>query len=90
MDCGANGVPRPMLHAFGVMGSAYEQGDGHCRAGCGTGEQRRRGEQGHALYKEAHQLLKADPNPHFIGNIEPRDVPTATPTWWYATALLAT
>ena len=50
MDCGAN-VECRAPHAARLRRDGlclYEQGDGHCRAGCGTGEQRRRGEQGHA------------------------------------------
>ena len=49
MDRRQCGVPRPHAARLRRDGLClYEQGDGHCRAGCGTGEQRRRGEQGHA------------------------------------------
>ena len=77
MDCGANVECRaPMLHAFGVMGSAYmNKVMGIAVPDVALVNNGAEESKGTPLYKEAHQLLKADPNLHFIGNIEPRDVP---------------
>ena len=77
MDCGANVECRaPMLHAFGVMGSAYmNKVMGIAVPDVALVNNGAEESKGTPLYKEAHQLLKANPNLHFIGNIEPRDVP---------------
>ena len=78
MDCGANVECRPqMLNAFGVMGSVYMQQVMQVQqskvALVNNGAEESKGTP---LYREAHQLLKANPFINFAGNIEPRDVPT--------------
>ncbi len=84
------GVPPRDAGAFAVMGSCYVNKVEGRRPQRGAGQQRCRGEQGHPDAQEAHQLLKTTPGIRFVGNIEPRDVPTAKWTWWSATALPAT
>ena len=74
LDCGANVECRPeMLNAFGTMGSVYAERSWAAK--------RRRSRlvnngaedtKGTPTYREAHQLLKANPCIHFAGNIEPR------------------
>ena len=78
MDCGANAECRPeMLAAFGVMGSCYMQKvQGLADPIVGLANNGAEECKGPALYQQAHQLLKATPGIHFMGNIEPRDVPT--------------
>ncbi len=78
MDSGANVECRAgMLEAFGVMGSAYMNkvmGIEQPRVALvNNGAEETKGTP---LYQEAHQLLKANPHIHFVGNIEPRDVPS--------------
>ena len=77
LDCGANVECRPeMLAAFAVMGSCYvNKVEGRTSPSVALANNGAEESKGTPLYKEAHQLLKADPNLHFIGNIEPRDVP---------------
>ena len=77
LDCGANVECRPgMLEAFGVMGSVYMQqvmGINQPRVALvNNGAEESKGTP---LYQQAHQLLKANPHIHFVGNIEPRDIP---------------
>ena len=78
MDCGANAECRPeMLAAFGVMGSCYMQKvQGLADPIVGLANNGAEECKGPTLYQQAHQLLKATPGIHFMGNIEPRDVPT--------------
>ena len=65
LDCGANAECRPeMLNAFGTMGSVYAQ-----VALVNNGAEDTKGTP---IYREAHQLLKANPCIRFAGNIEPR------------------
>ena len=78
MDCGANVECRAtMLNAFGVMGSVYMnkvmgvKDPAVALVNNGAEESK-----GTPIYREAHQLLKANPAIRFTGNIEPRDVPT--------------
>lgn len=78
LDCGANVECRPaMLDAFGTMGSVYMNKvmgiENPTVALVNNGAEESKGTP---LYKEAHQLLKANPNINFVGNIEPRDIPT--------------
>lgn len=77
LDCGANVECRPnMLEAFGVMGSVYMNKvmgiESPAVALLNNGAEESKGTP---LYQEAHQLLKANPNIRFVGNIEPREVP---------------
>ena len=62
MDCGANVECRaPMLHAFGVMGSAYmNKVMGIAVPDVALVNNGAEESKGTPLYKEAHQLLKAD------------------------------
>ncbi len=78
MDCGANVECRPqMLNAFGVMGSVYMQKVmGVAQPKVALVNNGAEESKGTPLYQAAHQLLKANPSIRFIGNIEPRDVPT--------------
>ena len=78
LDCGANVECRaPMLNTFGVMGSVYMNKvmgvESPAVALVNNGAEETKGTP---LYKEAHQLLKANPAIRFVGNIEPRDVPS--------------
>ena len=77
LDCGANVECRPaMLEAFGVMGSVYMNkvmGVENPRVALvNNGAEESKGTP---AYVEAHQLLKKNPAIHFVGNIEPRDIP---------------
>ena len=75
-DVGANVNCRPQhLYQYGLMASVY------LRATCGTANPRVAllsiGEEeakGNSLVKEARELMKADPNLNFLGNIEGRDL----------------
>ena len=74
LDCGANAECRPeMLNAFGTMGSVYAQkvmGRAHPQVALvNNGAEDTKGTP---IYREAHQLLKANPCIRFAGNIEPR------------------
>ena len=78
MDCGANADCQPeYLRQFGLMGSVYMQkvlGVQKPRVALtniGAEE-----EKGSKLYKDAHQLMKAQKVYHFTGNIEARDIQT--------------
>ena len=75
-DVGANVNCRPAhLHQYGIMASVY------VNAICGIAEPRvgllSIGEEeakGNALVRETRDLLKADGNVHFVGNVEGRDL----------------
>ena len=76
IDCGANADCQPeYLRQFGLMGSVYMQkviGVSEPKVALvniGAEE-----EKGSKLYKEAHQLMKAQSAYKFAGNIEPRDI----------------
>lgn len=76
LDCGANVECRAdMLQQFGVMGATYMEKVMAVKdpevALVNNGAEETKGTP---VYVEAHQLLK-DSGLHFIGNIEPRDVP---------------
>ena len=77
VDCGANAECRPeMLAAFGVMGSCYmHKVQGVADPIVGLANNGAEETKGPELYQQAHQLLKATSGIHFMGNIEPRDVP---------------
>ena len=77
LDCGANVECKPeYLNQFATMGSLYMQSCLNIekpRVGLlnnGTEECK-----GPELQQQAHKLLKENPNIHFIGNIEGREVP---------------
>lgn len=77
LDCGANVECRAsMLEAFGVMGSVYMNkvmGQEQPRVALvNNGAEESKGTP---TYVEAHQLLKNNKAIHFVGNIEPRDIP---------------
>jgi len=76
LDVGANLEPRPFqLYQYGVMGAVY------CREVYGIENPRVallnvgvEPEKGPALIRETHQLLLADHQIHFVGNLEPREL----------------
>ena len=77
LDSGANVDSKPEhLVQSGVMGSLYAQyvfGIEHPRVGLlNIGEEETKGNE---QVKETYQLLKGEPNIHFCGNAEGRDVP---------------
>ena len=74
LDCGANAECRPdMLNAFGTMGSVYaEKVMGRKEPKVALVNNGAEDTKGTPTYREAHQLLKANPCIHFAGNIEPR------------------
>ena len=78
MDCGANVECRPaMLEAFGVMGSVYmNKVMGVASPAVALVNNGAEETKGTPLYKEAHQRLKANTAIRFVGNIEPRDIPS--------------
>ncbi len=76
LDCGANVECRPeMLNAFGVLGSVYAQKVmGRSDPAVALVNNGAEETKGTPTYRAAHQLLKANPAIHFVGNIEPRDI----------------
>ena len=79
LDCGANVECRPdMLQAFAVMGSCYaEKVMGRKNPVVALANNGAEESKGTPLLVEAHQLLKNTPGINFVGNIEPREVPSA-------------
>ena len=80
LDSGANVDSKPEhLVQSAVMGSLYAQyvfGIEHPRVGLlNIGEEETKGNE---QAKETYPLLKAEPNIHFCGNVEGRDVPKGT------------
>lgn len=77
LDCGANVECRPaMLEAFGVMGSVYmNKVMGLEQPRVALVNNGAEESKGTPVYVEAHQLLKHNKAIHFVGNIEPRDIP---------------
>lgn len=77
LDCGANVECRAaMLEAFGVMGSVYMQKVmGLEKPRVALVNNGAEESKGTPTYVEAHQLLKNNKAIHFVGNIEPRDIP---------------
>ena len=80
IDCGANVDCQPeYLRQFGLMGSVYMQKvlgvtEPDVRL-ANIGEEP---EKGSRLYKEAHELMRAQGAYRFGGNIEAREIPTGT------------
>ena len=74
LDCGANVECRATtLNAFAVMGSVYaEKVMGRPDPKVALINNGAEDTKGTPVYREAHQLLKANPCIHFAGNIEPR------------------
>ena len=74
LDCGANVECRAeMLNAFGTMGSVYaEKIMDRTTPKVALVNNGAEETKGTPIYREAHQLLKANPCIHFAGNIEPR------------------
>ena len=77
LDCGANVTVQPeFLPQFAAMGSAYMKalyGLDNPRVGLlNNGAEEHKGTPVHT---EAHQLLKACPDIHFVGNVEGNQVP---------------
>ena len=77
LDCGANVTVQPeFLPQFAAMGSAYMKalyGLDNPRVGLlNNGAEAHKGTPVHT---EAHQLLKACPDIHFVGNVEGNQVP---------------
>ena len=77
LDCGANVECRAsMLEAFGVMGSVYmNKVMGLEQPRVALVNNGAEESKGTPTYVEAHQLLKNNKAVHFVGNIEPRDIP---------------
>ena len=77
LDCGANVECRAsMLEAFGVMGSVYmNKVMGLEQPRVALVNNGAEESKGTPTYVEAHQLLKKNKAIHFVGNIEPRDIP---------------
>ncbi len=77
LDAGANAECRAeMLDAFATMGSTYmEKVMGRENPAVALLNNGAEETKGTPVYVEAHRLLKQNPNIHFVGNIEPRDVP---------------
>ncbi len=77
MDAGANVECRPeMLDAFAVMGSVYmEKVMGRRMPKVGLVNNGAEESKGTPTYVEAHQLMKQNAAIHFIGNVEPKDIP---------------
>ena len=77
LDCGANVECRAsMLEAFGVMGSVYmNKVMGLEQPRVALVNNGAEESKGPPTYVEAHQLLKNNKAIHFVGNIEPRDIP---------------
>lgn len=77
LDCGANVECRAsMLEAFGVMGSVYmNKVIGLEQPRVALVNNGAEESKGTPTYVEAHQLLKNNKAIHFVGNIEPRDIP---------------
>ena len=78
LDCGANVECRAdMLIAFAVMGTCYMQRVEGCKdpsvALVNNGAEESKGTP---LLREVHQMLKTTPGIRFVGNVEPRDVPS--------------
>ena len=77
LDCGANAECRAeMLNAFGTMGSVYmNKVMGRKDPKVALVNNGAEESKGTPTYVEAHQLLKNNKAIHFVGNIEPRDIP---------------
>ncbi len=70
VDCDAR-----ELVGFAHLGSVYARDVmGRPNAGVGLLNVGEEDEKGNAIVKEAHQLLKATPGIHYVGNVEGRDI----------------
>ena len=80
LDAGANVECRvDMLEAFAVMGSCYMQRvEGRKDPAVALVNNGAEESKGTPLLREAHQQLKTTPGIRFVGNIEPRDVPSGS------------
>ena len=78
IDSGANVECRPeMLDAFAVMGSVYaEKVLGRKAPTVGLVNNGTEETKGTPDYVAAHALLKKNPAIHFVGNVEPKTIPT--------------
>ena len=77
LDCGANVECRATtLNAFAVMGSVYaEKVMGRTNPSVALVNNGTEDTKGTPIYREAHGLMRDNPVIHFVGNIEPREVP---------------
>ena len=77
VDAGANVECRPeMLNAFATMGSVYAQNVlGRTPPSVGLVNNGAEETKGTPDYVAAHALLKENKNIHFVGNVEPKEVP---------------
>ena len=80
LDAGANVECRvDMLEAFAVMGSCYMQRvEGRKDPAVALVNNGAEESKGTPLLREVHQQLKTTPGIRFVGNIEPRDVPSGS------------
>ena len=78
LDCGANVECRvDMLEAFAVMGTCYmKRVEGIQDPSCALVNNGAEESKGTPLLREAHQKLKTTPGIRFVGNVEPRDIPS--------------
>lgn len=78
LDSGANvECPAEMLNCFGVMGSVYmEKVMGRSEPKVALVNNGAEETKGTPAYVEAHRLMKENKAIRFVGNVEPRDVPT--------------
>lgn len=78
LDSGANTeCPPEMLDCFATMGSVYAQKVlGRQSPKVALVNNGAEETKGTPTYVAAHQLLRQNPSIHFVGNIEPRDIPT--------------
>ena len=77
LDSGANAECRPeMLEAFAVMGSIYaEKVLGRAKPQVALANIGAEETKGTPTYIETHALLRKNRDIHFVGNIEPKDIP---------------
>lgn len=77
IDCGANAECKPInLVQFGIMGKIYSENILNINnPSVGLVNIGQEEEKGNELTKTAHKLLKDAPV-NFVGNVEPRDIPT--------------
>lgn len=78
LDSGANvECPPEMLNCFATMGSVYmEKVMGRRSPGVALVNNGTEESKGTPIYQQAHALLRQNPDIRFLGNIEPREVPT--------------
>lgn len=78
LDSGANVECRPeMLNAFATMGSVYaQQVLGRTSPKVGLVNNGSEETKGTPDYVAAHAMLKANQDIHFVGNVEPKEIPS--------------